>query len=274
MISDARSLYTTWRIYRRNQTGRKFEPEAAYMKFICKRGDICLHLGASDGRHSFLLSQIVGPNGIVHAYEPSAYSYKVMRRLLKWHKISNVFPHNYAIGAADGVTVLNVPRKKSGHLGRAYAVVGDAARGSEEILATADETEFDRQTTQVTSLDSIVSTLGLDHVDFVRCDIEGAECLMIEGGDRTIKTTLPSFLIEIHPFSLRHNFSREPESVLQYFLDLGYEAWRLNDDDSDLIKVVELDAKRRWRDYFLVHPSRAAELPAGPFADQLNELRP
>lgn len=261
-----RNFFTTWRMYQRNLAGRKFEPEAPYMKFMCKPGDTCLHFGASDGRHSYLLSDIVGPEGRVLAFEPSKYSFEIMTRLFRWHKLANVSAHNYAIGDKDGETMLNVPRKGSGHLGRAYAVIGDTARGSEEILATKNDTEFVRQKTDVISLDSIVTKFGLDRVDFVRCDIEGAECLMIEGGGKTIDKFLPAFLIEIHPFSLKRNFGRDPQTVLDYFLGLGYEAWRLDDEDAELIPVRTLDEKRRWRDYFLVHPSRMHALPDGPFS--------
>ncbi|WP_158531525.1 FkbM family methyltransferase [Hyphomonas sp. GM-8P] len=256
-------------MYRRNKSGRKFEPEAPYMKELCTRGDTCLHFGASDGRHSYLLSKIVGPAGTVHAFEPSKYSYGIMCRLIRWHKLGNVHPHNYAIGAEDGETVLNVPRKTSGHLGRAYAVIGDSARGSEELLAKANDTEFERQKAPVITLDSIVAKLRLKTLDFVRCDIEGAEGLMIDGGETTIREFLPTFLIEIHPFSLQHNFGRDPGYILAYFLQLGYVAWRLSDDDSELIRVTELDTKRRWRDYFLVHPSRALTLPGGQFRTDL-----
>ncbi len=48
-----------------------------------------------------------------------------MCRLIKWHKLSNVFPYNYAIDEKDGETTLNFPLKKSSHLGRAYAMIGD-----------------------------------------------------------------------------------------------------------------------------------------------------
>ncbi|MAB09403.1 FkbM family methyltransferase [Hyphomonas sp.] len=275
LLEHTRNLYTTWRMYRRNLSGRKFEPETPYMEQLCNPGDTCLHLGASDGRHSYYLSHIVGPVGKIYAFEPSRYSFAIMCRLLKWHRIENVSPHNYAIGEEDGETYLNVPRKKSGHLGRAYAVIGETARGSEEILAMANDTEFDRQQTPVICLDSIVSRFDLDKLDFIRCDIEGAECLMIAGGKKTIERFFPTFLIEIHPFSLKQNFHQEPDGVLKYFLNLGYACWRLSDDDSELIRVDELDAKRRWRDYFLVHPSRSAKLPPGEFAEQLNSaLRP
>jgi hypothetical protein len=138
-----RNLATTMRIYQRNKQDRKWEPEAPYMKEVVKPGDICLHFGGSDGRHSYLLSQHIGPKGVVHVYEPSNYSYAIMTRLLRWHKLKNVIPHNAAIGSAEGSMILSVPKKMSGHLGRAYGVVTDrGGTASDEMLATGNRTEF------------------------------------------------------------------------------------------------------------------------------------
>ena len=82
LLEHTRNLYTTWRMYRRNLSGRKFEPETPYMEQLCNPGDTCLHLGASDGRHSYYLSHIVGPVGKIYAFEPSRYSFAIMCRLL------------------------------------------------------------------------------------------------------------------------------------------------------------------------------------------------
>ncbi|MEZ5938727.1 MAG: FkbM family methyltransferase [Hyphomonadaceae bacterium] len=263
-----RNYATTLRIYQRNLNGRKFEPEAPYMRYVVNPGDTCLHFGGSDGRHSFLLSQHVGPQGRVHVYEPSNYSYAIMARLIRWHRLKNVTPHNAAIGSAEGTQILSVPRKLSGHIGRAYGVVSDGgSTASEQELATGNRTVFIDQPTAVVSLDGLMAAEGLDHVDFIRCDVEGAEIRLIEGGRKTLERDLPSLLIEIHPFSLERNFNSSAEDVRDYFLKLGYRMWQLNDDNSQLIESTQIDPKRRWKDYFLIHPSRAGKLPPGLFRD-------
>jgi hypothetical protein len=106
------------------------------MKEVVRPGDICLHFGGSDGRHSYLLSKQIGPEGKVHIYEPSNYSYKIMTRLMiRWHG-EECHAHN-AIGSAGSSMILSVPRKMTGHLGRAYGVVTNGGRTtSDEKLAT------------------------------------------------------------------------------------------------------------------------------------------
>lgn len=264
-----RNLATTWRMYRRNIEDRKWEPEAPFMKYCVSPGETCLHFGASDGRHSYLLSRHVGPEGQVHAYEASSYSFRIMTRLLKWHKLTNVTPHHAGIAGEEGTLTLTVPRKRSGHIGRAYGVVGPSgAKASEAELATANTTEFFEETVRTVSLDGVMAENALSRVDFIRCDIEGSEAAMIRGGRATIEQHLPGFLIEIHPFSLERFFGSSAEEIRGFFLGLGYKGWQLNDAD-DLIFDDRIDTTRRWKDYFFLHPSRAHTLPEGPFREQL-----
>jgi FkbM family methyltransferase len=261
-----RNLHTTWRIYQRNVGNRKWEPEAPYMKEVVKPGDICLHFGGSDGRHSYLMAQHIGPEGKVHVYEPSNYSYSIMTRLIRWHGLKNVHPHNAAIGSAEGTMLLSVPKKMSGHIGRAYGVVTDkGGSASDEKLATGNRTEFIDQPTAVVSLDGLMEKEKLPRVDFIRCDVEGAEIRFIEGGKKTIERDLPSLLIEIHPFSLERNFNSNADVVRDYFVNLGYRMWQLNDDNSHMFESTRIDPKRRWKDYFLIHPKRGPSLPEGMF---------
>ncbi|HEV7689420.1 MAG TPA: FkbM family methyltransferase [Hyphomonadaceae bacterium] len=261
-----RNLHTTWRIYNRNIQNRKWEPEAPYMKEVVKPGDICLHFGGSDGRHSYLMAQHIGPEGKVHVYEPSNYSYSIMSRLIKWHGLKNVHPHNAAIGSKEGTMILSVPRKMSGHVGRAYGVVTDkGGSASDEKLATGNRTEFIDQPTEVVSLDGLMEKEKLPRVDFIRCDVEGAEIRLIEGGKKTIERDKPSLLIEIHPFSLERNFASNADVVRDYFVNQGYRMWQLNDDNSHMFESTRIDPKRRWKDYFLIHPSRGPTLPEGMF---------
>lgn len=268
MLEGLRNLATSYRIYQRNKSGRKFEPEAPYMKDVVKSGDICLHFGGSDGRHSYLMAELVGPTGHVHVYEPSNYSYAILERLIRWHKLANVTPHNLAVGAERGRMILSVPKKLSGHLGRAYGVVtAQGGSASEEQLATSNSSEFVDQETGVVSLDNVMADEKLTQVDFIRCDVEGSEINFIKGGKATIEKYLPSLLIEIHPFSLERNFGSSANEVRDYFLDFGYRMWQLNDDDTEMFESTEIDPKRRWKDYFLIHPSRADSLPPGMFRE-------
>ena len=139
-LESLRNFATSVRIYQRNIQGRKFEPEAPYMSQIVKKGDICLHFGGSDGRHSYLLSGFVGETGLIHVYEPSNYSYAIMSRLIRWHGLKNVIPHNAAIGAANMAGGLARHRQKHAALGRAD---GRVVRDHVLQPVPADETAHD-----------------------------------------------------------------------------------------------------------------------------------
>ena len=169
--------------------------------------------------------------------------------------------HTYGYTEGVGFKDVVVPAWAAGFSAfRVLAVTDRGGTASDEKLATGNKTEFIDQPTAVTSLDSIMEREKLPRVDFIRCDVEGAEIRFIEGGKKTIERDLPSLLIEIHPFSLQRNFSSSGEAVRDYFLSLGYRMWQLNDDNSHMFESTQIDPKRRWKDYFLIHPSRASTL--------------
>ncbi|MER8124612.1 hypothetical protein ABS198_20240, partial [Acinetobacter baumannii] len=85
----------------------------------------------------------------------------------------------------------------------------------------------------------------------------------LEGAVGILDRDRPHVLIEIHPPMLKDRFGGSAEAVLQVFRDRGYRMFALNGDRleerSDLVEDLP------WKDYFFIHPSRAARLPDGVF---------
>ena len=50
------SWLRTGRIIMRNLRERKYEPEIPFLSRFLGPGDLCLHIGASDGRHTVVMS--------------------------------------------------------------------------------------------------------------------------------------------------------------------------------------------------------------------------
>lgn len=62
---------------------------------------------------------------------------------------------------------------------------------------------------------------------------------------------------------LQARFGASGEDVLQIFEKLGYRMFALNGDR--LEERTTLVDGLPWKDYFFIHPSRAARLPDGVF---------
>ena len=96
-MPSIRVLGHAYRAWRRNRTWAKHEPETPYLADLLSGAPVCLHVGASDGRHSYVMTQ-VAPMAQVHAFEPSAFTFEVLKTCLAWHGISaHVTPVNTAV---------------------------------------------------------------------------------------------------------------------------------------------------------------------------------
>ncbi|WP_331587428.1 FkbM family methyltransferase [Phenylobacterium sp.] len=223
---------------------------------------LCLHVGASDGRHAYVMTQ-VAPKAKIYAFEPAAFSIAVLKLTLAWHGIADrVTPVRAAVGDKPGEMLLVTPRKITGRMGRAYAFVADEAPQG-KARPDLQDTGMELEPTPVVTLDDFCAEHGVAKVDFIRMDIEGAELMALRGAARILDRDRPHVLIEIHPQMLEARFGGTAEQVIDLFRGRGYRMFALNGDR--LEECFEVARDRPWKDYFFIHPARAGRLPDGVF---------
>jgi len=125
---------------------------------------VCLDVGANQGYYTMVLSSLVGPRGSVVAVEPSAYFTDRLGALATL--AGNVVVVDMALGSEAGpATLLHE---------------GDALGQSH--LATHDEVPegLRGEAVRMTTLPALIDASGIDHVDFVKIDVEGAETPVLE----------------------------------------------------------------------------------------------
>jgi FkbM family methyltransferase len=261
-MPSLRVLGHAFRAWRRNLRWRKHEPETPYLADLLSGAPVCLHVGASDGRHSYVMTQ-VAPKATIYAIEPSAFSYAVLNLTLAWHGIKDrVTPVHAAVGDKPGEMLLVTPRKITGRMGRAYAFVAAEAPVG-EVRPDLQDTGMELQKTPVTTIDAFCAERGIGKVDFIRMDIEGAELMALQGASHILDRDRPHVLIEIHPTMLAARFGGTAEQVIELFTKRGYRMFALNGDR--LEERFDVVTDRPWKDYFFIHPARAARLPDGVF---------
>jgi len=251
-----------FRAWRRNLRWAKHEPETPYLADLLSGSPVCLHVGASDGRHSYVMTQ-VAPRATIHAFEPSAFTFQVLKLCMAWHGISDrVTPVHAAVSDKQGELLLVTPKKTSGRMGRAYAFLAEAAPEG-PVRPDLEDKGSEVQATPVVTLDEYCEEHGLTKVDFIRMDIEGAEQRALAGAQAVIDRDKPHVLLEIHPRMLESRFGGSADAVVDLFRSRGYRMFALNGDrlEERTTVVPGLD----WKDYFFVHPSRAPRLPDGVF---------
>lgn len=251
-----------FRAWRRNLRWAKHEPETPYLADLLQGAPVCLHVGASDGRHSYVMTR-VAPKAKIYAFEPSAFAFDVLKTCLAWHGIADqVTPVHAAVSDEPGELLLVTPKKTSGRMGRAYAFVAEA-RPEGKIRPDLEDIGADVQPTPVVTLDAYCAERGIDRVDFIRMDIEGAEQKALAGARQIIDRDRPHVLLEIHPAMLEGRFGGSAEAVVEMFRDRGYRMFALNGDVLEERTTIVPDLP--WKDYFFIHPARVGRLPEGAF---------
>ncbi|GAA0216597.1 FkbM family methyltransferase [Saccharothrix mutabilis subsp. mutabilis] len=204
------------------------EPELIGLRDIVKTGDTCLDIGAALGLYTVSLSRLVGPQGTVHSVEPLVFAHPALSYLLRPREGRNIVRHSVALGTREGKDVMSVPvRHGLPVTGRSFLTAGADGLGSNTEFA-----EHLEVVVRTDTLDRFVAANGIERLDFVKADVEGAELRVLQGGTETIEKFRPKLLLEIEE---RHveRFGYRAEDVADWLAERGYRmhtwqrgAWR------------------------------------------------
>jgi len=143
----------------------------------------------------------------VLAVEPNPMALAYLKANVALNNCHNTIVVPKAASDKRGVVKLRIPRPaRRGHIPTTASIVWSF----EETLEIDVETD---------TLDNIVDEAGLDTVDFVKIDIEGAEGLVVKGAERTLRKSR-TILIEIWP---------ENTWIISYLQALGYRLTKVID---------------------------------------------
>jgi FkbM family methyltransferase len=144
-----------------------YEPDT--VEFIgrhLKQGMVFFDVGANIGQYTLIASQLVGPSGVVHAFEPHPELCDVLIRNVRQNNCTNVIVNNTAVGEADGIAKLFMSTSSN------YGATS---------LAPSERSQNDGISVPVVSIDSYMKARRINHVDVAKLDIEGAELLALKG---------------------------------------------------------------------------------------------
>jgi len=155
-------------------------------EFIPKRDWTVLDLGANAGVFSALQAR---RGARVYAFEPNPASFRHLLETVRANGYSNVTPFNCAVGREHGAARL---------VDDNCSVTGTVSMAGEEGEGVAVE---------VVGLDEIVPGLGIDRIDLMKIDTEGAEFEILSGAIETL-SKVERIMMEWHSPLLLEQTSR------------------------------------------------------------------
>lgn len=171
-----------------------FVRQIYFREFKQLKFETCLDLGCNTGVVTSLLKQLAGPSGKVVGIDPLTYP-------------DNTFRSN--LDTIPGLTI---------HQG---VLCGESLRHDSAALhAMCDPYDFDSNL--AITVDELMKTYGIHHVDFLKMDIEGAEFAIFRDSVQWLDG-VDNLAMEVH------NHVGDPTEIIQRLQQKGFSVKWLND---------------------------------------------
>lgn len=163
------------------------------------------------------------PQAKIHCFEPVEYTRSVLVRVMKPYRNSVI--EDFAFSDTNGFVDISIPVKESGNLG-----IGLSHFGSE--LAR----DYIIEKIKTVRLDDYVTDQGISRLDFIKCDVEGAELLVFKGGASTIVKFRPVVYAEILDQHTRR-LGYAAQEIFDFFTEISYRSYVM-DKTGGLVEVT------------------------------------
>lgn len=189
-------------------------PEIEFLQSIIQPNWTIFDIGANCGWYSLSLAKKFNETKII-AFEPIKNTYDILLHNISHNALNNI--HAYQLGLSD----------KEGFIDFLYTPTCSGATSS-KLAGQPEKThsEIQKISCKTTTLDFFSKEQGISP-DLIKCDVEGAELMVIKGGIDTISTKRPIILIEL----LRKwakKFDYHPNAVIASLKNVGYTAFTLD----------------------------------------------
>jgi FkbM family methyltransferase len=164
------------------------DEEQAVMRCIVRPGDVVFDIGANIGLHTALLSRLVGRHGKVYAFEPNLEIIPLLGRTLGAMPNATLVPVALSDRVAD--SVLYVP--------------GLSEAGSLADWTAGQYGDTHKVRCEERTLDSLIHSGSLPTPHFIKCDVEGGELKVFQGGRNCLDAAdAPIVLFEANVYTSR-----------------------------------------------------------------------
>ncbi|MEX2465855.1 MAG: FkbM family methyltransferase [Gemmatimonadota bacterium] len=206
--------------------------------------DVFWDVGAHRGYATLLADDVIGPEGSIHAFEPSTVNRGYLAQHLRWNGADRVDVHRSALADFDGTAEFGGTGSSVSH-----KLVG-APPGEPAATGTADPSSAGSsiESVPVRTISNLVEG-GVPAPTFLKIDVEGEESGVLAGARQLLDdlgkdgTQMPVILVSVHSgpqltacldFLRGFDYQVLGSSSMSTFMQMPTEAWY---EDPDLFAV-------------------------------------
>jgi len=179
------------------QYGEYSEGEVALLRALLRPGDVAFDVGANVGALTIPMARLVGPTGMVYAFEPQRVIFQILCGNVAINELGNVQTLQWAVGSAAGTTkVMPLDYGAQNNFG---GLALGSANGEDVAVIAIDD-------------------LNLSTLRLLKMDVEGMELDAIRGAAATIARCRPFLFIE-------NDRPEKSTALLTQLFDHGYRLW-------------------------------------------------
>lgn len=217
-----------------------FEDEIAFVRRLVLPGMKVVDIGANYGVYTLAMARLVGPEGVVWAFEPASATMSHLRASMEKNNMSHVQLVQKAVSNRNGTSYLSL-------------------RADTELntLSGSSDASEQREAVGLVTLDDCAKEYDWSGLEFIKLDAEGEEHNIVTGGKSILARESPLIMFELKR-------GETPNlALINQFAELGYETYRLVPGLNLLVPFRRGDQPDPFQlNLFCCKPDRAALLEA------------
>jgi FkbM family methyltransferase len=191
-----------------------------FLSYYLKPGMIVFDVGANIGVYSLLSAKYVGEHGTVHSFEPTPDIFSRLCANVKLNGFICIHPNQLAVAEKSGTSTFYLYKHNGMNSLARQDWVGEPL-GQIEV--------------KTISIDEYVCIKGLNKVDLLKIDVEGAELAVLKGARSLLCSVNPPIVVCEFCDKTTRNFGYQVSSLRDFLESVGYQLFRWNSKSKCLV---------------------------------------
>ncbi|MGV3581305.1 MAG: FkbM family methyltransferase [Methylophilus sp.] len=216
--------------------------DSAMIMRLISPEDCVIDIGANMGWYSINIAKVF-PKSKVYAFEPIPKTYAFLTQNIQLNNISNIKPFQFGLSNEKKDLVF-------------YFYPEGGVNASLANVSEREDVELIK--CHVERLDDFVAENELK-VDFIKCDVEGAEIFAFKGAFETLKRDKPIVFTEmLRKWSAKFNY--HPNEIISMFSSIGYKCFYCS--GTNLIEIEAMTDETIETNFFFLHAGKHQQIIA------------
>lgn len=204
-------------------------------------GSVIFDIGANIGWYSLNIRNKI-KNSFIYAFEPIRSNYDLIKKNIRLNNLNNIKVYNLGLSNKNDKIIFYYNPSKTGNT---------------SIKNLSDSRNVIKIACNVKKMDDFVKKNNIKKIDFIKCDVEGAELLVFKGGKESLQKYKPIIFTEM----LRKwaaKFDYHPNDIIAFLKNLGYLCFEIK--NNRLCEFFVMDNKTLSTNFFFLHQQKHKKL--------------